>query len=348
MGLHLGWIPNEPGLRPRDFGQPAPSEPAPDPAKVAAAARRRSTPGGCGRGCSSSSGCSRSCSSASSRRSPASAGPGGWRRGWRCAAGCRWCCSAVNRRRAAHRLRAETEQRAARHAAELAEYEQGKAAWARVGGGADRRRPALAAGGRARGHQPARRLRRDRAGPAEHGDRARLGAARRARRHRARPVAGPGGRRPARRGAAQAGISCQDYQLPARPGRDAAAGRADRRAGRVADRRGGARRRRERDRRRARHRPDDPQEDHRRARRRRVHGAAARGADLLLADGDGPDGPTAGACSPAPRSERAGLRGAVRRRLPAAGRGQPGPARGRGRAADRARHRRRAARRRPG
>src|SRR6202012_5091728 len=36
MGLHLGWIPNEPGLRPRDFERPTPTEPAPDPAKVAA------------------------------------------------------------------------------------------------------------------------------------------------------------------------------------------------------------------------------------------------------------------------------------------------------------------------
>src|ERR1700748_1827758 len=36
MGLHLGWIPNEPGLRPRDFERAAPTEPAPDPVKVAA------------------------------------------------------------------------------------------------------------------------------------------------------------------------------------------------------------------------------------------------------------------------------------------------------------------------
>src|SRR5487761_224029 len=36
MGLHLGWIPNEPGLRPREFELSAPAEPAPDPAKVAA------------------------------------------------------------------------------------------------------------------------------------------------------------------------------------------------------------------------------------------------------------------------------------------------------------------------
>src|SRR5882672_12313014 len=38
MGLHLGWIPNEPGLRPRVFERPAPAAPAPDPAKVAALA----------------------------------------------------------------------------------------------------------------------------------------------------------------------------------------------------------------------------------------------------------------------------------------------------------------------
>src|SRR3984885_13317041 len=38
MGLHLGWIPNEPGLRPRDFDRPAPAEPAPDPARGAALA----------------------------------------------------------------------------------------------------------------------------------------------------------------------------------------------------------------------------------------------------------------------------------------------------------------------
>src|ERR1700744_4545417 len=36
MGLHLGWIPNEPGLRARGFDRPAPAEPVPDPAKVAA------------------------------------------------------------------------------------------------------------------------------------------------------------------------------------------------------------------------------------------------------------------------------------------------------------------------
>jgi hypothetical protein len=129
MGLHLGWIPNEPGLRPREFERSAPAEPAPDPAAVAAlqaALRAR----------------------------------GLWSRmlvavglfafvlfgflsavaritwGWGVAAGLALCCwlpvvlLALNRRRAATRLRAETEQQATRHATELAEYEQGKARWA--------------------------------------------------------------------------------------------------------------------------------------------------------------------------------------------------------------------------
>jgi hypothetical protein len=129
MGLHLGWIPNEPGLRPREFERSAPAEPAPDPATVAAlqaALRAR----------------------------------GLWSRmlvavglfafvlfgflsavaritwGWGVAAGLALCCwlpvvlLALNRRRAATRLRAESEQQATRHAAELAEYEQGKARWA--------------------------------------------------------------------------------------------------------------------------------------------------------------------------------------------------------------------------
>ena len=38
MGLHLGWIPNEPGLRSRAYDRAAPPEPEPDPAKVAALA----------------------------------------------------------------------------------------------------------------------------------------------------------------------------------------------------------------------------------------------------------------------------------------------------------------------
>ena len=130
MGLHLGWIPNEPELRPRDFGQPTPSEPAPDPAKVAAL-------------------------------HAAHHARGMWSRmlvviglfafvlfgliaaftrdhwAWAVAAGLAACCwlpvvlLGLNRRRAATQLRTETELRARQHATELAEYEQGKARWAR-------------------------------------------------------------------------------------------------------------------------------------------------------------------------------------------------------------------------
>jgi hypothetical protein len=128
MGLHLGWIPNEPGLRPRDFERPAPTEPVPDPSKVAAL-------------------------------QAALHARGLWSRlliaigvfafalfglisavahimwGWGVAAGLALCCwlpvvlLGLRRRRAAERLRASTEEQAVRHATELAEYEQGKAKW---------------------------------------------------------------------------------------------------------------------------------------------------------------------------------------------------------------------------
>src|SRR5579863_563129 len=130
MGLHLGWIPNEPGLRPRDFEQPAPAEPAPDPAKVAALAAAQHA-------------------------------RGQWSRlliaiglfafvlfgfvavvarirwAWWVAGGLALACLlpvvllGLNRRRAAARLRAETELRARQHATELAEYEEGKSQWSR-------------------------------------------------------------------------------------------------------------------------------------------------------------------------------------------------------------------------
>ncbi len=130
MGLHLGWIPNEPGLRPRDFAQQVPSEAPPDPAKVAALHK-------------------------------ATHARGMWARllvvvglfalllfgligtftrvhlAWAVAGvlavGC-WLpllLLVLNGRRAAAGLRAETEQRFRQHSAELAEYEQGKALWAR-------------------------------------------------------------------------------------------------------------------------------------------------------------------------------------------------------------------------
>jgi hypothetical protein len=130
MGLHLGWIPNEPGLRPRDYERPAPAEPAPDPLKVAALAAAQHV-------------------------------RGQWSRlliaiglfafvlfgfiaavthirwAWWAAGGFALCCLlpvvllGLNRRRAAARLRAETELRARQHATELAEYEEGKSQWSR-------------------------------------------------------------------------------------------------------------------------------------------------------------------------------------------------------------------------
>jgi hypothetical protein len=36
QGLHLGWIPNDPGRRPREFAATSPAEPAPDPARLRA------------------------------------------------------------------------------------------------------------------------------------------------------------------------------------------------------------------------------------------------------------------------------------------------------------------------
>jgi hypothetical protein len=128
MGLHLGWIPNEPGLRPREFDQSAPSAAGPDPLKVAAlraahAARALWTRllivvgvfalalfGLIG---------------AVAHRDWA----------WGVGAGLAICCwlpvaeFAWTRRRTAARLRRETEAGAKRHAVEFAEYERGKALW---------------------------------------------------------------------------------------------------------------------------------------------------------------------------------------------------------------------------
>ena len=129
MGLHLGWIPNEPGLRARVYDQAAPPQPELDAAKVAAlrwAQHHRTI----------------------------------WTRllifiglialvlfgllgallqldwAWGAAGVLAACCwwPAVHlgwrRRRAADRLRRETQDRAARHSAEVAEYERAKAEWA--------------------------------------------------------------------------------------------------------------------------------------------------------------------------------------------------------------------------
>jgi len=130
MGLHLGWIPNEPGLRPRDFERPAPAEPAPDPAKVAAlqAALRA-------RGLWSRLLIAVGLFAFLLFGSLSAVTRITW--GWGVAAGLALCCwlpvvlLGLNRRRAASTLRAETELQAGRHAAEVADYEQGKVRWAR-------------------------------------------------------------------------------------------------------------------------------------------------------------------------------------------------------------------------
>jgi hypothetical protein len=129
MGLHLGWIPNEPGLRPREFGRPAPAEPAPDPAKVAALQAALHARGLWSRllvAIGLFAFVLFGFLSAVARIT--------W--GWGVASGLALCCwlpvvlLGLNRRRAAARLRAETERQASLHATELAEYEQGKARWA--------------------------------------------------------------------------------------------------------------------------------------------------------------------------------------------------------------------------
>ena len=128
MGLHLGWIPNEPGLRAREYAAPAPGVPDPDSPEAAAlraahAARALWTRllivvgllalalfGLVG---------------AVSHRS--------WF--WGVGAALAVCCwlplleFAVRRRRVATRLRREKEERSVRHAAELENYQRGKAAW---------------------------------------------------------------------------------------------------------------------------------------------------------------------------------------------------------------------------
>jgi hypothetical protein len=128
MGLHLGWIPNEPGLRAREYAAPAPGVPDPDSPEAALlraahAARALWTRllivvgllalalfGLVG---------------AVSHRS--------WF--WGVGAVLAVCCwlplldFAVRRRRTATRLRREQDERTVRHAAELEDYQRGKAAW---------------------------------------------------------------------------------------------------------------------------------------------------------------------------------------------------------------------------
>jgi hypothetical protein len=131
MGLHLGWIPNEPGLRPRDFEQSAPTEPAPDPAKVAALQAAQHA-----RGLWSRLLVAVGLFALVLFGLISAVAHIAW--GYGVAAGLALCCwlpvalLGRNRRRAAARLRVETERQATQHAAELARYEQGKAQWAQA------------------------------------------------------------------------------------------------------------------------------------------------------------------------------------------------------------------------
>ena len=129
MGLHLGWIPNEPGLRPRDFDRTAPAEPIPDPAKVAALQAAQHV-----RGLWSRLLIVIGLFALVLFGLIAVAAHIAW--GWGVAGGLALCCwlpvvlLGLRRRRAAGRLRASTQEQAVRHAAELADYQEGKAKWA--------------------------------------------------------------------------------------------------------------------------------------------------------------------------------------------------------------------------
>jgi hypothetical protein len=130
MGLHLGWIPNEPGLRPRDFDRPTPTEPAPDPAKVAALAAAQHA-----RGLWSRLLIAVGLMAVVLFGFIAAVAHITW--GWGVAGGLAVGCwlpvvlLGLRRWRAAGRLRASKQEQAVSHAAELAAYETGKAQWAR-------------------------------------------------------------------------------------------------------------------------------------------------------------------------------------------------------------------------
>jgi uncharacterized membrane protein YgcG len=130
MGLHLGWIPNEPGLRSRVYDRAAPREPEPDPAKVAALAAAQHARGMWARllvvtGLFAVILFVPLAAFAHAR----------W--AWGAAGGLALCCwlpvllLGRKRRRAEAHLREETERGAWLHATELEEYEEGKALWAR-------------------------------------------------------------------------------------------------------------------------------------------------------------------------------------------------------------------------
>ena len=130
MGLHLGWIPNEPGLRAREYAATAPGVPDPDSPEAAAlraahAARALWT----------------RLLIVVGLLALALSGLVGTvshvHRGWFWAVGAALavCCwlplleFAVRRRRVATRLSREQRERAVKHAAEVEHYQRGKAAW---------------------------------------------------------------------------------------------------------------------------------------------------------------------------------------------------------------------------
>jgi hypothetical protein len=129
MGLHLGWIPNEPGLRPRDFERSAPTEPAPDPDKVAALAAAQHA-----RGLWSRLLIAFGLMALVLFGFIAAVTHVTW--SWAVAGGLAGCCwlpvllLGLRRRRAAGRLRVSKLQQAVSYAAELADYQEGKAQWA--------------------------------------------------------------------------------------------------------------------------------------------------------------------------------------------------------------------------
>lgn len=130
MGLHLGWIPNEPGLRAREYAATAPGVPDPDSPEAAAlraahAARALWTRLLIVVGLLALALFGLVGTVSHSHRS--------WF--WAVGAALAVCCwlplleFAVRRRRVATRLSREKGERAVKHAAELEHYQRGKAAW---------------------------------------------------------------------------------------------------------------------------------------------------------------------------------------------------------------------------
>jgi hypothetical protein len=130
MGLHLGWIPNEPGLRAREYAATAPGVPDPDSPEAAAlraahAARALWTRLLVVVGLLALALFGLVGTVSHAHRT--------WF--WGAGAALAVCCwlplfeFAVRRRRVATRQRRENQERAVKHAAELVEYQRGKAAW---------------------------------------------------------------------------------------------------------------------------------------------------------------------------------------------------------------------------